>query len=484
MAKTILVTGGAGFVGSHLCRRLLEEGNRVISLDNYFAGSRGNDVPGVECRDGHTKDIATFVPEKPDIIFHLGEYARVEQSVLEPDVVHDLNVVGTAAVIEYWRSRNAEGYVCKLIYAGSSTKFGDGGMTPQTSPYAATKAANTIKVRDIGEREHLPYAVTYFYNVYGPGERAGIYGTVIEWFKEMHVRGEPLTVVSPGTQQRNFTHVFDIVDALMVVGEKGKGDEFGIGAERAYTMLEVAHLFGGEVVMLPSRPSNRMTSALHTEKTRALGWEPMRDLASYIREFVAAHPRGEQREQRVLVLSTSFFPTEGPAERALRKLAEALPDVQFDVVAGKFTDDEVTGLPKNITLHAVGMGHSLDKFLLPILGFHAAYVLHREHRYLFAWSLMASYAALAGVMLKYVSSLPLLITFADQNFEKYGFIKRVFLDHVVREATQVYGLGNQEARAAHVRRGKPLRQTLGEGDAFANQLRYAYAQTVEGERSL
>src|SRR5688572_15057313 len=122
--KTILVTGGAGFVGSHLCEALARAGNRVISLDTYFAGSKETHSDGVEYREGHTKDIETLVPEKMDIIYHLGEYARVEQSLAEPDVVWDLNIAGTHAVIEYWRKRNRSGHETKLVYAGSSTKFG------------------------------------------------------------------------------------------------------------------------------------------------------------------------------------------------------------------------------------------------------------------------------------------------------------------------------------------------------------------------
>ncbi|HEX5774775.1 MAG TPA: NAD-dependent epimerase/dehydratase family protein, partial [Candidatus Paceibacterota bacterium] len=234
MAKTILVTGGAGFIGSHLCRRLVSEGHRVISLDNYFAGSRENHVPGVEYREGHTKDIERLVPESPDLVYHLGEYSRVEQSVLEPDVVHDLNIIGTDAVIAYWRERK-----CKLVYAGSSTKFGNAGWDKESVPYVATKARNTECVKQIGEQEGLPYAITYFYNVYGPGERAGVYGTVIEAFRRMYLAGVPFAVTRPGTQERNFTHVDDIVDGLLLIAEKGQGDEYGLGNERTFSVLEV-----------------------------------------------------------------------------------------------------------------------------------------------------------------------------------------------------------------------------------------------------
>lgn len=275
--KTILVTGGAGFIGSRLCARLQGEGHTVISLDNYFTGSKDAHVSGVAYREGHTKDIATLVPETPDLVYHLGEYSRVEKSLLEPTVVWDLNVVGTAAVLEFCRAKGV-----KIVYAGSSTKFGDGGLGRDQSPYAFSKATNTELVRNYGEWYHMPYAITYFYNVYGPGERAGAFGTVIEIFRQKRLRGEPLTVNAPGTQKRNFTHVDDIINALVLVGEKGEGDNFGIGDERVYSILEVAALFGGEVQMMPEVAGNRMGSDIDTSKTRLLGWESQHTLADYI----------------------------------------------------------------------------------------------------------------------------------------------------------------------------------------------------------
>ena len=282
MTRTILVTGGAGFVGSHLCRRLQAAGHQVLSLDNYFTGTRDNHVPGVDYREGHTRDIAKLVPETPDLIYHLGEYSRVEKSLSEPALVWDLNKDGTFAVLEF-----ARGGGSKLVYAGSSTKFGDGGLGRDQSPYAWTKATNTELVHNYGTWYGLSYAITYFYNVYGPGERAGAYGTVIEIFRQKSLRGEPLMVNAPGVQKRNFTHVDDIVDGLVLVGEHGEGDDFGIGDEQAYSILEVAQMFGRKIEMGPEVPGNRMGSDIDTSKTRLLGWKPRRNLRDYIRESLA-----------------------------------------------------------------------------------------------------------------------------------------------------------------------------------------------------
>jgi UDP-glucose 4-epimerase len=432
--KTIVVTGGAGFVGSHLCERLQAQGHRVISLDNYFTGSRENHVAGVEYREGHTKHIARLIPEKVDLVYHLGEYARVEQSVLEPEIVTDLNTAGTAGVVAFWKQRR-----CKLVYAGSSTKFGDSGKARYTSPYAETKAANSELVRDTGEAEGLPYAVTYFYNVYGPRERSGVYGTVVEHFKRMYESGAPCAVVAPGTQQRNFTHVDDIVDGLIAVGEKGQGDEYGLGNTEAFSIRALADLFGfgSDIVMFPERPGNRMTSDLNTVKTESLGWSARHSLREYVTAFRREHKRGAARAKRILVFSTTMHPVAGLAEEAFVQLAQALPDVSFDVVTTKFTGVTGESPAKNITLHRVGFGNVFDKFLLPILGPVKAFSLWRKHTYLFAWSLMASYATLAGAIFKSFAGAPLLVTLADHSLGSLSVFQRAFLSVTLSSADQV-----------------------------------------------
>lgn len=277
--KKILVTGGAGFIGSNLCERLSQEvQNKVYSLDNYFTGSADNHVENVTYIQGSTSDISKLITFSPDIIYHLGEYSRVEQSFDDIDKVWEYNKDGIFAVLEFARKTGA-----KIVYAGSSTKFGDGGLGRSQSPYAWTKASNTELVGNYGTWFNVPYAIVYFYNVYGKREiQNGKYATLIALFKEKMKKGEPLTIVSPGTQKRNFTHIEDIIDGLVLVGKYGYGDEFGIGSPESYTILEIAQMFGGEIKMLPERKGNRMSADVLTDKTEALGWKATRSIKEYI----------------------------------------------------------------------------------------------------------------------------------------------------------------------------------------------------------
>jgi UDP-glucose 4-epimerase len=277
--KKILVTGGAGFVGSHLCERLVKMGAYdVYSLDNYFTGSEANHVAGVTYIRGETKNIATLVDFAPYMVYHLGEYSRVEQSFDDIEKVWAYNKEGIFAVLEFVRKAG-----CKILYAGSSTKFGDGGLGRSASPYAWTKASNTELVINYGNWFNVSYAITYFYNVYGEREiQTGKYATLIALFKEKMKNSESLTVVSPGSQKRNFTHIDDIIDGLVLVGENGYGDEFGIGSEEGFSILEVAKMFSGHIEMLPERKGNRMTADVVADKTKALGWSAKRALADYI----------------------------------------------------------------------------------------------------------------------------------------------------------------------------------------------------------
>ena len=279
MIKNILVTGGAGFIGSHLCERLSQDKlNQVTSLDDYSTGSVDNHIGGVNYIKGEVRNIEKLVNFSPDITFHLGEYSRVEQSFEDVERVWKSNQEGIFAILQFCVKNKS-----KLIYAGSSTKFGDGGLGRSQSPYAWTKATNTELVENYGNWFGLDYAIVYFYNVYGGREIAlGKYATLIALFVEKYKNKKPLTVVSPGTQLRNFTHIDDIINGLILVGKNGSGDNFGIGCSKSYSILEIAKMFGLEIEMLPERKGNRMSASVVCEKTRALGWNDTKTIFDYI----------------------------------------------------------------------------------------------------------------------------------------------------------------------------------------------------------
>lgn len=280
--KKVLVTGGAGFVGSNLCERLAHDRSlEVYSLDNYFTGKHDNHVENVTYIEGDTADINNLITIVPDVIYHLGEYSRVEQSFDDIEKVWRYNKDGIFAVLEFVRKTGA-----KLVYAGSSTKFADNGVGRRQSPYAWSKSTNTELVANYNDWFGISYAIVYFYNVYGKREiSAGKYATLIALFREKMKKGEPLTIVKPGTQLRNFTHIDDIVDGLLLVGENGQGDDYGIGNPNSYSVMDIAKMFGGDIEFLPERKGNRMSGGTKTDRTKELGWSAKRNIQDYVEQL-------------------------------------------------------------------------------------------------------------------------------------------------------------------------------------------------------
>ena len=282
-AKTILITGGAGHVGSHVIEMLLARpGNRIISLDNYFNGSEANQIPGAEYQRGHTKDIDRLVPETPDIVYHFGEYARIAPSFDDIDIVYDFNITGTFAVVEFCRKRK----VSKLVYSASSTRFAIEGDGRHQNPYSFTKSVNVDLINDYGRWYGLHYAICYFYNAFGPRENGdGKYATLIAKFERSHRAGQALTVVSPGTQRRAFTYVKDLARGIILAGEKGYGDGYALGATKNYSVMDIAGAFGGKIEMVDGYPGRAESLNDPTKARQDLGWEPTLDVMDYIKSI-------------------------------------------------------------------------------------------------------------------------------------------------------------------------------------------------------
>lgn len=270
-------------IGSALCHELENQGHQVTSLDNYSNGSSDNHHPGVEYITGSTNNIALYFHDdvKFDYIFHFGEYARVEQSFDDYEDVMDYNYHAFPKVLDFVKKSGA-----KIIYSGSSTKFAIGEDGKSMSPYAYTKAQNTELLTAYASWNDIKYAIVYFYNVYGDNEVTdGKYATVIGKFLKMVRDGaKSLPITSPGTQRRNFTHLDDTIDGLIRIMKYGSGDNWGIGNDESYSLLDLVEMLGVKPDMQPEKPGNRMAGEVHNSMLKALGWVPKISLKDYIKD--------------------------------------------------------------------------------------------------------------------------------------------------------------------------------------------------------
>lgn len=283
MKKNILVTGGQGFVWNGLLLEFWKQGHNLTCLDIGLS-KRWRKIPGVKYIHDETKNINTiFRDEYFDEIYHLWEYSRVEASYKNIDQVIESNIVWTAEVLNYWKKLKT----CKLIYTASSTRYADNSLWINISPYAFTKSCNVELVKKFWLWYDLPYAITYFYNVYGDDENEEWeYATLIWIFKKAFREKRKLPVVLPWTQKRNFTHITDIIQWLILVWEKWLWDEFGIWASENYSIVEVAEMFGSEIDFLPERMGNRMDAQLVTSRLKELWWVQSEKLENYIKSHI------------------------------------------------------------------------------------------------------------------------------------------------------------------------------------------------------
>ena len=250
----ILVTGGAGFIGTNLIKKLVSEGHDVYSLDNYVVGTRSNHVNGCEYMTGDVNDIMELRYQRFELIYHLAALARIQESFNNPDETIKVNAIGTEKVCELARLTGA-----KLVYAGSSSRWCD----PHTSPYATSKFLGEEIIKMYRRTYGLDLEIARFYNVYGPHEIVdGDWAAVIGIWRNQVSNGEPITIVGDGEQRRDFTHVDDIVDGLWRIGMKKlkHEDAWELGTGINYSINDVYQMFrerfGADFITLPDQPGN------------------------------------------------------------------------------------------------------------------------------------------------------------------------------------------------------------------------------------
>ena len=263
MKKTIIVTGGAGFVGSNLIKLLLNRTNyKIISIDNYSSGTRLNHLRNkrVKYYNADTKNISRIVKKPKDIIsiFHFGEFARIYQSFKKMNECINSNSIGSNAVFNFCLKNKI-----KLIYSATSASLGNKGTDKNLSPYAFTKTKNLELLENLKRWFNFKYEVIYFYNVYGPNQICkGDMATVIGIFEYHYKLNKPLPVVKPGTQTRRFTHIDDTVEICYRAWKKNKCHHYSISNKKSYSIIQVAKLFRSRIKLLAKRPGERYASSL------------------------------------------------------------------------------------------------------------------------------------------------------------------------------------------------------------------------------
>ena len=291
MSKNIIViTGGAGFVGSNLILHFLKNTKyKITSIDNYSSGTKEKHIKDKRIKYIHndTKNISIILKKqkkKIHSVFHFGEFARIYQSFNKMDECIESNSIGSHAVFNFCLINKI-----RLIYSATSASLGNYGRDKDLSPYAFTKSKNLELLENLKKWFKFRYEVIYFYNVYGPGQIAkGDMATVIGIFENYYKKKTPLPVVKPGTQTRRFTHIQDTILVCYEAWKKNKCLHYSISNKKSYSIIEVAKLFKRNIKFLPKRAGERYASALSTMNlsNRVYKYFGKKELKDYVSEFI------------------------------------------------------------------------------------------------------------------------------------------------------------------------------------------------------
>lgn len=295
MKKIIVVTGGAGFIGSNLIKRLLKDTlYNIISVDDYSAGKKKNHFKSerVKYIIGHTKNVHKFLniyKKKILCFFHFGEFSRIHQSFFLTNQCIESNVVGTYEVINFCKDNNI-----RFIYSATSAALGNMGKDANLSPYAFSKSKNIELLNNFNKWFRFKFDIIYFYNVYGSDQISqGYMATVVGIFENQYLNKIALTVVKPGTQKRKFTHIDDTIDACMYVFKENKNRQYSISYKKSYSVLQIAKLFKSKIKFIAKRNGERYSSSTVKKSRgyRIINLKAKKDIKDYLKNFITKNDK-------------------------------------------------------------------------------------------------------------------------------------------------------------------------------------------------
>ena len=280
MKKTVLVTGGVGFIGTNLIKKLLGNYN-IISIDNYSTGLKENEISGVKYYNDDIRNISDYsVFGKFDVVFHLAASARIQPSFSNPVDYFNTNANGTLLLCDYCSKNNIP-----IIYAGSSShhsgKF--------KNPYTFSKDVGEEIINLYQKHFNLKSTIARFYNVYGPYQlKSGGYKTLIGTWEDRIENNLPLIIYGDGEKRRDFTHVYDIIDALIKIYETSSyGFIFEIGSGKNYSINEIAKLYNWETIYEDDKQGEaHITLSDNIETKKILNWKPKYNIEVYIKSYM------------------------------------------------------------------------------------------------------------------------------------------------------------------------------------------------------
>jgi len=419
--KTILVTGGAGALGSVLCKRYLDEGHRVICVDNLM---KTRDTRNIDSFLNHSNfrfikhdiiDPLLLGETKIDWIFNFA--CPVSVISLQVDPIHTMktSVYGVIHMLELARKHKA-----RILQGSTADIYGEMGDRPfKESDWGSVNSLSARACYENGKRSaetlfmdhHRKYGtdirIARIFNTAGPATQLTD-GRVPSVFIYNALGNRDLVIYGDGMQTRCFLHVDDQVEALdRLMRKEGFIAPVNLGSDTEIAILDLA-----KKIIEKTESKSRIVFEAKDDAPlfrkpdislakKELGWAPTKTLDELLDDMIARYRSDGLPESRVLVFATTYYPDAGLAEERLAMLASEMKDTEFHVITTKFRRGlKAIERNDNVTIYRVGVGLPIDKYLLPFLGAFKARSLDKKLRFRFMWSLMASYGAIAGVILK------------------------------------------------------------------------------------